>query len=141
MKILAYIAAYLLVGLLIELRRAAVEFDVATLFLWPFGIDVQVKAWFELRRIRRDGARRIAEACAERDKKLRLVEFKWTGRGTEALVTVDYGGKIDCWRGTCTVWRNMDGDRAATWMENWLADRWAAARAAGTDDAQEREIR
>jgi len=134
---LAFGAAYLLIGLLFEVFGPSGRFDVRTLIFWPFGIDIHVKYWTDIWRIRRDGSRRLTEAIAGRDSSLSLVHLQWTGYRDEALITMNYGGEISCWRGSCTVWhRDPDGSRASTWLESWLCDRWTAARALRRGESQ-----
>jgi hypothetical protein len=126
---IAFVVAYLMVGFILEMTSSGTSFDARTLLLWPFGLDIRLQSWFELRRIKREGARCIAEAVKKRDTNLRLVDLQWTGKGDEAIIKMTYGYKNLTYRGTCTVWNRVpDGDRAASWLERWLCDRWMAAR-------------
>jgi hypothetical protein len=126
---IAFVVAYLTVGFVFEKTLSKDTFDARTLFLWPFGLDIRLQSWFELRRIARDSAKRIARAVKERDDSLRLIDLQWTGKGDETIIKMTYGEESLTYRGACTVWHEVpDGDRAAPWLERWLCDRWTAAR-------------
>ena len=129
-SIITAVLAYLAIGSFFETSRQSGDFDFRSLLLWPFALDIRVKSWFELRRIEREGKQRLAEVTKKRDSSLRLIELQWVDEEKrEALIKMAYGDEITTWRGACTVWHRVpDGDRAATWMESWLGDRWTAAR-------------
>jgi len=123
------VVAYLGIGFTFEALRVSGDFDAGMLLLWPFSIDIRVSDWWEVRRIKREGAQRFTEVVAERNGKLRLIDLSWTtASGDEALATVAHGDKIDTWHGSGTVWHLPNGNRASTWMESWLYDHWEAAR-------------
>ncbi len=129
--IITAVLAYLAIGSFFETFRSSRpsgDFDIGSLLLWPFLLDIRVKSWFKLRRIDREGKRRLAEAVAERGGKLRVVDIRWVDGSEGAIITVDYDGEIKDWCGSGAVWHLPDGGRASAWMESWLYDRWTAAR-------------
>ena len=130
LSIILAVVSYLMIGFIFETRRPFGKFDFGALLLWPFGLDIRVKSWFKLRHIAREGKQRLAEAVAERDSKLRVVDIKWVDETAigEAIVTVGYGDEITDWRGSGFLWQRLpDGARPSDWMENWLYQRWTGA--------------
>ena len=129
-SIILAVVSYLMIGFIFETHGPSGKFDARTLIFWPFGIDIQIHYWLERRRIQREGDRRLAELVEKRDSSLRFISLQWLDEPKQqALIKMAYGDEITTWRGTCTVWHKVpDGERASTWMESWLCDRWTAAR-------------
>lgn len=110
--------------------RAYGEFEAPTILLWAFGLDIRVRSWFEIRRIERESARRLAEALVERERTLRVIVFRWIDEH-EAAVTIEHRGALSTWRGngSCTTWRSVSNeDHASEWLSVWLCDQWELER-------------
>lgn len=116
--------AYLGIGGIFAIR----DRDFGTVLLWPFGLDIRLEFWIRWFRDRRVHRRALAAVLDERERTLGVQTFEWID-ASEAKITITHLGEVSVWRGSCTVWHQVpDGDRASTWLESWLCDRWHAAR-------------
>lgn len=124
MILVACAVVYLMIGLSVAAFEAP-PFDARTIFFWAFAIDIKVKYRFELRRIEREGAQRLAKAIVDRDACFEIVGFRWGDVG-QAIITVSYHG-VHEWRGSGMVWRTVTGDdKASEWLAEKLFERWKA---------------
>lgn len=121
-EIVVGVVVYLLIGLLFEVSGPPGDFDPWTLLLWPFGIDIRITYWTEIRRIKRKGAQQRAEVLAGRDRNLRLLSWINDSMGDTRVVVKD-GDKITVWHGSGATWHSPDGEKASEWFADWLCDR------------------
>lgn len=60
--LMASVLVYLLIGVALaehdklNSRLSRGEFSIETVFYWIFAIDIRIKSWLEIRRIKRGGA-------------------------------------------------------------------------------------